>query len=110
LCAIVMTAALEPARALAYLATLSTDLRASAVLGADGAVLAGDADLGRRGAKLLGAAHADAAQEELPGGGMVLAARSATHIVAVEAGPHVLATVLALDLRNVLGDLAGAPA
>jgi hypothetical protein len=109
LCAIVMTAALEPARALAYLATLSTDLRASVVLDAGGAVLAGDPALGRRAMQQL-AAGDDEARAPESGGGMLLAARSATHVVAVQAGPHALASVLALDLRNVLGDLAGAPA
>ena len=46
-------------------------------------------------------------REELPSGVTLTAARSATHAVAVETGPHALPTLVELDLRNVLGDLAG---
>jgi hypothetical protein len=102
-----MTAALTPERALDYLATLSTDIRASAVLDGGHALLAGDGALAAAAAAALdGAPQEDLVREALPAGTTLMAARSATHAVAVEAGPHHLPSLLALDLRNVLRDLA----
>ena len=46
--AITMTARLDPPAALAYLRSLSTDVRAAAVLGPEGDVLAGDPALAGR--------------------------------------------------------------
>ena len=103
-----MTAALTPQRALDYLATLSTDLRSSAVLGPDGALLAGDAALAATAAAALQRAPGETlVREALPSGVTLTAARSASHAVAVETGPHALASLVAMDLRNVLGDLEG---
>ena len=82
-----MTTGLEPETALAYLRTLSTDLRAAAVLRADGTVLAGDAALAR---------------PHTGGEGRRIEARSDRHVVVVEAGPHALEGVLRGDLRTVL--------
>ena len=100
-----MTAALTPDRALAYLATLSTDIRASAVLGADRG--GGERFVAReqRAVGALQRSEGDVVREALPAGTTLMVGRSAAHAVAVEAGPHHLPSVLALDLRNVLKDL-----
>ena len=101
-----MTAALTPERALAYLATLSTDIRSSAVLGPGHALLAGDPGLAEAAAAALERSPGEAVvREALPSGATLMAARSPSHAVAVEIGPHALAALVALDLRNVLGDL-----
>jgi hypothetical protein len=74
---------LSPDLALAYLATLSVDVRRAAITTAGGDLLAGD--------------------PEAVGSGVVVA--DDQHAIHVEAGPHVLAAVLDLDLRSILGDL-----
>jgi hypothetical protein len=103
-----MTAALTPERALEYLATLSTDIRASAVLGPGDALLAGDPALAATAAAALGRSPGeDLVRELLPSGVTLTAARSSSHAVAVETGPHALPALVAMDLRNVLGDLDG---
>ena len=100
-----MTADLTPQRALDYLATLSTDIRASAVLGADGGVLAGDDGLADTAGAALERTGEAVVRQALPSGNTLMAARSDTHAVAVELGPHHLPSLVALDLRNVLSDL-----
>jgi hypothetical protein len=105
--AIPMTAALTPGRALDYLATLSTDIRASAVLGGDHVLLAGDAALAGTVKAALDRTEERVVRQALPSGTTLLAARSGTHAIAVELGPHPLPSLVALDLRNVLRDLAG---
>jgi hypothetical protein len=87
-------AALSPEGALAWLASLSVDLRSAAVLDGAGAVLSGDAELGRRAASAL------AAQ---PGAGEVrdgdlLVVRRPGHAVAAALGPGSLVGVARLDL------------
>jgi hypothetical protein len=77
------SAALRPDLALAYLASLSVDVRAAAVTTADGRLLAGD--------------------PAAIGAGRFLA--DDLHAIHVVAGQHTLAAVLDLDLRSILGDL-----
>jgi hypothetical protein len=77
---------LAPAAALAWLGSLSIDVRAATVLDASGAVLAGDADLGARAAAALAAAPEATVVDE----GDLLAVRSGGHAVAAALGPHAL--------------------
>jgi hypothetical protein len=86
--------ALSPPAALAWLGSLSIDLRATAVLGASGAVLAGDPDLGRRAAAALSEAPAGSGVDH----GDLLAVRSGRHAVAAALGPHALRGVVRADL------------
>jgi hypothetical protein len=79
--------ALTPAGALGWLASLSIDVRAAAVLDAAGAVLAGDPAL---------------AQAEGPD---VMVARSARHAIVVRTGPRALKRLLQGDLRAALEGL-----
>jgi hypothetical protein len=81
-------AALTPAGALGWLGSLSIDVRAAAVLDADGAVLAGDR-------ALAGA----------PEGGDVIVARSESHAIVVRTGPRPLKRLLQADLRTALEGL-----
>jgi hypothetical protein len=89
-------AALSPAGALAWLRSLSVDLRGAAVLDATGAVLAGDSDLARRAAAAL-AAHPGA--DEVRDGDL-LAVRRSGRVVAAALGPGSLARVARLDLQT----------
>jgi hypothetical protein len=100
-----MTAALTPERALDYLATLSTDIRAAAVLGHDDELLAGDAALAGTVMAAFDRTGDSVVRQPLPSGTTLLAACSATHAVALELGPHHLPSLVALDLCNVLSDL-----
>jgi hypothetical protein len=109
-------AALTPTAALAWLASLSVDLRATAVIGADGACLAGDEALARRAAALLAAAASGTAgaarTADAPGSvevrdGDVLAVRSDRHGVAAALGPRALERLARADLRAALEALDG---
>jgi hypothetical protein len=80
--------ALTPAGALGWLASLSIDVRAAAVLDAAGAVLAGDPAL----------AQAGEARD-------VMVARSARHAIVVRTGPRPLKRLLLADLRAALAAL-----
>jgi hypothetical protein len=93
-----MSAPLAPPVALAWLASLSIDLQAAAVLDACGALLAGDEALGGRAAAALAAAP-DASEVR---DGDLLAVRSARHAVAVAVGPHALGRLVRLDLGAAL--------
>jgi hypothetical protein len=88
-------AALSPAGALAWLGSLSIDLRATAVLDASGAVLAGDAALGARAAAALATAGPDAAEVR---DGDLLAVRAGGHAVAAALGPLALTRLTRADL------------
>jgi hypothetical protein len=81
-------AALTPAGALGWLGSLSIDVRAAAVLDADGAVLAGDPALAG-----------------VPEGGDVMVARSEAHAIVVRTGPRPLKRLLQADLRTALEGL-----
>jgi hypothetical protein len=102
-----MTPALTPPLALDYLRELSTDVRQGAVLGADGALLAGPAGLAEPVGALLAAAG-DAAEVHvaLPEGA-VYAVRSPRHAVIVACGPFTLPALALYDLRVVLAELDG---
>jgi hypothetical protein len=97
-------AALSPAGALAWLASLSIDLRATAVLGPGGACLAGDEALGRRAAALLEARGAEVVEAR---DGDLLAVRSDRHAVAAALGPWALERLAQADLRAALAALDG---
>jgi hypothetical protein len=103
--------ALSPAAALSWLRSLSVDLRASAVLGPDGALLAGDAGLAERVAPIFGAAApaatAGARAVAEARDGAVFAVRSARHTVAVDVGPRALERLVRADLRAALAALDG---
>jgi hypothetical protein len=96
-------AVLTPTAALAWLGSLTIDVRAAAVLDASGALLAGDAVLGRRAAAALAAA-ADAAEVR---DGDLLAVRSGAHAVAAALGPYALAGLARLDLGAAAAALEG---
>jgi hypothetical protein len=81
-------AALTPAGALGWLGSLSIDVRAAAVLDADGTLLAGDP-------ALAGA----------PDGEGVMVARSDRHAIVVRTGPRPLKRLLQADLRTALEGL-----
>ncbi|UTI66976.1 hypothetical protein NBH00_12380 [Paraconexibacter antarcticus] len=93
--------------ALAYLATLSADLRAAVVLDAGGAILAGDAALEPHVARLLAGAPPDAARQTPYGDGALFAARSGAHALGVAMGPQALEAVVIHDLLATLDDLRG---
>jgi hypothetical protein len=95
---------LSPAGALAWLASLSVDVRASAVLGADGACLAGDAPLARRAAAALGTGRGRLAEVR---DGDLLAVRGERHAIAAVLGPHALERLARADLRAALTALDG---
>jgi hypothetical protein len=97
--------ALSAAAALAWLGSLSVDLRATAVLDASGAVLAGDAALGARAAEALAAAPEGAGEVRA---GDLLAVRSARHAVAAALGPQALERLARADLLAALTALDGA--
>src|SRR5215210_654632 len=103
--ALPMTDALSPAQALAYLRTLSADIRDAAVLGADGAMLAGPEALAEPARALLAAAPEADDVGVATALGSVFAARSDTH--ALVFGRLALPALVRFDLRMVLGDLAG---
>ena len=81
-------AALTPAGALGWLGSLSIDVRAAAVLDADGTVLAGDPTLAGT-----------------PEGEGVMVARSDGHAIVVRTGPRALKRLLEADLRAALAAL-----
>ena len=81
-------AALTPAGALGWLGSLTIDVRAAAVLDADGTLLAGDP-------ALAGA----------PEGEGVMVARSDRHAIVVRTGPRALERLLRADLRAALAGL-----
>jgi hypothetical protein len=80
--------ALTPAGALGWLATLSIDVRAAAVLDAAGTVLAGDPALAGAGE-----------------GSDVMVARSERHAIVVRTGPRALERLLRADLQAALAGL-----
>jgi len=102
----VSAARLSPEGARRWLLSLSIDLRATAVLDAAGAVLAGDAALGARAAQAL--------TEAAPGGGPaevregdLLAVRGRERAVAAVVGPLALERLARCDLVAVAEALDG---
>jgi hypothetical protein len=102
-----MTDALTPAQALEYLRTLSADIQEAAVLGADGALLAGPLELAEPARALLAAAPEADDIEVWTDQSSVFAARSDAHAVVLVCGRFALPALVRFDLRLVLGDLAG---
>jgi hypothetical protein len=100
-----MTPALTPARALDYLRELSADVRAGAVLGADGALLAGPLALAAPARELLRAAGDAADVHVTTGDGAVFVARDDRHAIVLACGRFALPSLARYDLRKVLGDL-----
>jgi hypothetical protein len=105
--ALPMTDALTPAQALEYLRTLSADILQAAVLGADGALLAGPPELAEPARALLAAAPEADDIEVSTAQASVFAARSDAHAVVLVCGRFALPALVRFDLRMVLGDLAG---
>jgi hypothetical protein len=94
---------LSPEAALAWVGSLSIDLRAVAVLDAAGAVLVGDAGLGRRAAAALTAAPETREVED----GDLMVVRSARHALAAAVGPRALRRVTRSDLAAAAAALDG---
>jgi predicted regulator of Ras-like GTPase activity (Roadblock/LC7/MglB family) len=112
--------ALTPELALEYLGELSTDIKASVLLAADGSTAAASAsgDAGDQLPALTAElfARADAADGEpvaqvevSTGDGGVFAVRSESWTVAVVTGRFALSSLMFYDLRSVLGDLEAKP-
>jgi predicted regulator of Ras-like GTPase activity (Roadblock/LC7/MglB family) len=113
--------ALTPELALQYLGELSTDIKASVVVSADGRTAAASrpGEHGDQLRELTGelferadAADADPVSqvEVATGDGAVFALRGERWTLAVVTGRFALSSLMFYDLRSVLGDLEGAPA
>ena len=108
-CRTSMSAALPPVHAAAYVHELSADVTAVVVLDARGAVLAGPHELaGAMNAFLTAMGDDPDAAERVPGLGVVVAARTATHAVVAVAGPLALEGPTAADARAAVDALAPA--
>jgi hypothetical protein len=119
--ATVAAPALTPELALRYLGELSTDIKASVVLSADGRAAAASRppELGDqlRDLTLELFDKADAADDEpvtqvevSTGDGAVYAVRDERWTLSVVTGRFALSSLMFYDLRNVLGDLEAKPA
>jgi predicted regulator of Ras-like GTPase activity (Roadblock/LC7/MglB family) len=114
----VTAAPLSPELALQYLGELSTDIRASVIVSADGRTAAASRP-GEAGDRLRELTeqlfeNADAADDRAvtqvevsTGDGAVYAVRDERWIVGVVAGRFALSSLMFYDLRSVLGDLEG---
>lgn len=102
-----MTSSLTPELALDYLGSLWVDLRGAVVLDPDWSRVAGDAALTAQATALLVSATGGGAERSETPHGVLYAARSDTHAVAVLVGPDALEAVVVCDLLAVLDDLAG---
>jgi hypothetical protein len=107
-----VTAALTPELAIDYVRELSADVRAVAVLTADGRMLAGPPALAAQAAAFLAATAPAADVAVRTRDGVVFAARDPAHALVVAAGPLSLVGPTAIDARRALAALegAGAPA
>ena len=99
-----MLPALTPELAVAYVRELSADVRAVAVLAADGTLLAGDAAVAAAARPLLGAG---AEAEAVSASGVVCTARDDRHALVAACGRFALPAVVRSDLRAALAGLAG---
>jgi hypothetical protein len=100
----VSAAALSPSGALAWIRSLSIDVREAAVLDASGAVLAGDPALGARAGAALAAAGVAANDVHV---GELMAVRAGGIAVAAAVGPLALARLARLDLEAAATALGG---
>jgi predicted regulator of Ras-like GTPase activity (Roadblock/LC7/MglB family) len=119
--ATVSAPALTPELALQYLGELSTDIKASVVISADGRTAAASRP-GEAGDRLRVLTqelfeHGDAADSEVvtqievsTGEGIVFAVRDERWLIGVVAGRFALSSLMFYDLRRVLDDLEGRPA
>jgi predicted regulator of Ras-like GTPase activity (Roadblock/LC7/MglB family) len=113
-----VSAALTPDLALQYLSELSTDIKASAILSADGRAAAASKP-GEPGDRLRAFttelfANGDAADDKVvtqievsTGEGAVYAVRDERWTISVVTGRFALSSLMFYDLRTVLGDLEG---
>jgi hypothetical protein len=101
---------LAPPLALAYLATLSSELVAAAIVGPGGETLSGDAGLGAQAAAALrGVPEGEVVR--LPGAApRGYAVRAAGHGAAAAVGARALGALVEHDLRAVLAELEAARA
>jgi hypothetical protein len=102
-----MTAALSPDLAIAYVREMSADVRAAVVIGADGAVLAGDAALAD--AATAFAAPGTAGSRRTAGGVVAVAATTA-HTLLVVSGPLAFEGPTLLDVRTAVLAMVGGEA
>jgi len=100
-----MTAPLTPTLALAYVQELSVDVRAAAVLGPDGGILAGDGQLADR-ARALAAAGQGAL---LADGPLLLARLADGGCLTLLAGDFALLPLLRHDLARLAEALCDKP-
>ena len=119
--ATVAAPALTPELALEYLAQLSTDIKASVVVSADGRAAA-TSKPGESGDRLRELTQqlferADAADDRVvtqvevsTGDGAVYAVRDERWTIGVVCGRFALSSLMFYDLRSVLDDLEGRPA
>ncbi len=104
-----MTAAFTPELTLDRLAELSRHVREAVVLDREGRRLAGSPALAEPARQLLGAT--DAVDIEVATSrGVVYAARSPEHAIAVVTTRDALPALMLYDLRMLLGELEGARA
>jgi hypothetical protein len=100
--------ALTPDAALGWLRSLSIDIIATAILDANGIVLAGDAELARSGPAARPHESGDAASagdaERARSGArpQLVSARSARHAIVVRVGPRALGRLVRADLQAAL--------
>ena len=99
-----MPPALTPDLALAYVRELSADIRAVAVLDADGALLAGDEAVAAAAWPLLAAGEET---EAVTASGVVCTARDERHAIVAACGRFALPSVVRGDLRTALAGLRG---
>jgi hypothetical protein len=113
-----MAATLSPELALQYLGELSTDIKASVVVSADGRTAAAsrEGEAGERLRELTQElfARADAADNQVvtqievsTGDGAVYAVRDERWTIGVVTGRFALSSLMFYDLRRVLADLEG---
>jgi predicted regulator of Ras-like GTPase activity (Roadblock/LC7/MglB family) len=113
-----MAATLSPELALQYLGELSTDIKASVVVSADGRTAAAsrEREAGERLRELTQElfARADAADNQVvtqievsTGDGAVYAVRDERWTIGVVTGRFALSSLMFYDLRRVLADLEG---
>src|SRR3954447_23536609 len=98
---------LTPALAVDYLRELSADIRAVAVLTADGEPIAGAAHITAAARDLLAAAPGAAEIEVDTPAGAVYAARDGHHALVAACGRFALPALIRYDLKVVLSELAG---
>jgi len=103
-----MTSALSPPSALERLSEMSAHVREAIVLDARGRRVAGAAALAEPARALLAAAPDAAELEVATERGVVYAARSPRHAIAVVSGRGALPALMLYDLRMLLAEMDGA--